>query len=66
MDSETGDKIRTQPWFLKKEYRSEIGRWLGHMERSCKENAIDYNLIRTDSPFDRALFSYLSKRQRMQ
>ena len=65
VDSETGEKIRTQPWFLKKEYRSGIESWLGYMERSCKEDSIDYNLIRTDSPFDRALFSYLSKRQRM-
>ena len=43
----------------------EVGLWAAELERSSKENGIDYNLITTDTPFDKALFSYLSKRQRM-
>ncbi len=66
VDRETGEKIRTQPWFLKKEYRADLGRWINDLETACKENAIDYNLVTTDTSFDKALFSYLSKRRRMQ
>ncbi len=65
VDRETGEKLRTQPWFLKKEYRHRIQEWTGSLERKCKENAIDYNLVIIDTPFDRALVSYLNKRQRM-
>ena len=65
VDSETGEKIRTQPWFLKKEYSADIGRWIHGLETACKENAIDYNLVTTDTSFDKALFSYLNKRRRM-
>ena len=65
VDSETGEKIRTQPWFLKKEYREDLGRWIHDLETACRENAIDYNLITIDTSFDKALFSYLSKRRRM-
>ncbi len=65
VDLETGEKLRSRPWLVKKEYRREVGLWAAELERSSKENGIDYNLITTDTPFDKALFSYLSKRQRM-
>ncbi|MBN2184455.1 MAG: DUF58 domain-containing protein [Candidatus Krumholzibacteriota bacterium] len=65
VDSETGEKIRTQPWFLKKEYSADISGWINDLETACKENAIDYNLVTIDTSFDKALFSYLSKRRRM-
>ncbi|MBN2070780.1 MAG: DUF58 domain-containing protein [Candidatus Krumholzibacteriota bacterium] len=65
VDRETGEKIRTQPWFLKKEYRADIEEWIKGLEISCKENAIDYNLVTIDTSFDQALVSYLGKRRRM-
>lgn len=65
VDLETGEKLRSRPWLVKKEYRRDLGQWAAELERSSKENGIDYNLITTDTPFDKALFSYLSKRQRM-
>jgi uncharacterized protein (DUF58 family) len=65
VDKETGERIRTQPWFLEQEYRRSVRDWISWLERECKENAIDYNLVTTDSPFDRALVSYLNKRRRL-
>jgi uncharacterized protein (DUF58 family) len=65
VDKETGEKLRTQPWFLKKEYRRSVREWISWLEQECKENAIDYNLVTTETPFDQALVSYLNKRRRL-
>jgi uncharacterized protein (DUF58 family) len=65
VDKETGEKLRTQPWFLKKEYRRSVREWISWLERECKENSIDYNLVTTETPFDQALVSYLNKRRRL-
>ncbi len=65
VDKETGEKLRAQPWFLKKEYRRSIREWGRWLEQRCKEHAIDYNLVTTETPFDQALVSYLNKRRRL-
>jgi uncharacterized protein (DUF58 family) len=65
VDKETGERIRTQPWFLEREYRRSVKDWISLLERECKENAIDYKLVTTEMPFDRALVSYLNKRRRL-
>lgn len=65
VDKETGEKLRAQPWFLKKEYRRSVAEWVSWLERECKENAIDYNLVTTETSFDQALVSYLNKRSRL-
>jgi uncharacterized protein (DUF58 family) len=65
VDKETGEKLRTQPWFLKKEYRRSVREWMSRLERECKEDAIDYNLVTTETPFDQALVRYLNKRRRL-
>jgi len=65
VDRETGEKLRAQPWFVRKEYRRNVAEWTSYLEKRCVENAIDYNLITTSTPFDEALVSYLGKRGRM-
>ena len=65
VDRETDEKVRTQPYFLKDEYRRSVSRWISDLERGCKEHAIDYNLVTTETPFDQALVSYLNKRRRL-
>ncbi|MBU8922393.1 MAG: DUF58 domain-containing protein [Bacteroidales bacterium] len=65
VDRETGEKMRTQPWFIKTGYSKDMGAWLELLENGCKKNAIDYNRVKTDTPFDKALVSYLNKRRRM-
>jgi uncharacterized protein (DUF58 family) len=63
VDKETGDRLRAQPWFLKKDYIRSVWDWISWLERRCKENAIDYNLVTTETPFDNALVTYLNKRR---
>ncbi len=65
VDKETGERLRTRPWFLGGEYRRNVEGWISNLERECKENAIDYNLVTTETPFDQALVSYLNKRRRL-
>jgi uncharacterized protein (DUF58 family) len=65
VDRETGERLRSQPWFVRKDYRRSVGEWTKYLERRCVENAIDYNLLTTDTPFDEALVKYLGKRGRM-
>jgi len=65
VDKETGERLRTRPWFLGGEYRKNVKGWISGLERECKENAIDYNLVTTETPFDQALVSYLNKRRRL-
>jgi uncharacterized protein (DUF58 family) len=65
VDKETGERLRTQPWFLRKEYRRSVREWISWLERGCKEDAIDYNLVTTETPFDQVLVKYLNKRRRL-
>lgn len=63
VDKETGERLRTRPWFLGAEYRKDVKDWIDELDHTCKRNNIDYNLITTDTPFDHALVSYLNKRR---
>ncbi|RKZ05671.1 DUF58 domain-containing protein [bacterium] len=65
VDKETKEQLRTQPSFLRKDYRLNVQRWIKRLEDECKENAIDYNTITTDESFDQALIAYLNKRKRL-
>ncbi len=42
-----------------------MAEFTGDMKRHCREAGIDYQLITTGTPFDRALFSFLEKRKRL-
>ena len=63
VDKETGERLRTRPWFLGAEYRKDVRAWIAELERTCKQNAIDYTVPTTETPFDHALVSYLNKRR---
>ncbi|HEU4366260.1 MAG TPA: VWA domain-containing protein, partial [Candidatus Krumholzibacteria bacterium] len=64
-DMETGRKLRVEPAFLREQFRRDIGAWIDKLERGCRNHAIDYHLLRTDTPFDKALTAFLGKRERM-
>ncbi|MDI6804536.1 MAG: DUF58 domain-containing protein [Bacteroidota bacterium] len=64
-DMETSEEIMTQPYHLQKAYQDEMKKFLNFYKKECRENNIDYVLLDTSTPFDTALFQYLSKRQRM-
>jgi uncharacterized protein (DUF58 family) len=65
VDLETGQEIRSQPWFVKKDYRARVESWMQDLARQCREHRIDYVPVTTSTPFDRALLAYLNKRSQM-
>jgi uncharacterized protein (DUF58 family) len=64
-DLETRAELVTQPWHIQKAYRESMHEFLEFYKRECRENAIDYVLLDTATPFDKALFEYLNKRKRI-
>ena len=64
-DLETKEELLTQPWHIQKAYRESMQEFLEFYKRECREDAIDYVLLDTTTPFDKALFEYLNKRKRI-
>jgi uncharacterized protein (DUF58 family) len=64
-DLESGRRLTMEPAFMREQYSEDVRRWIQKLERGCRNHHIDYNLLRTDTPFDQALTAYLGKRQRL-
>jgi len=64
-DLETQEELMTQPWHIQKAYQQSMHEFLDFYKRQCRDNNIDYVLLDTNTPFDKALFEYLNKRKRM-
>jgi len=64
-DLETREELMTQPWHIQKAYQQSMRDFLDSYKRQCRDNNIDYVLLDTNMPFDKALFEYLNKRKRM-
>ncbi len=64
-DLETGQEMTVDPRTVREEYQQSFDAYFGAFERGCREALIDYHRITTDTPFDRALFSYLERRSRL-
>ena len=54
--------VVADPRSLRGAYLAELQRHLATLQRACRESEIDYRLISTDQPLDRALTSFLSAR----
>ena len=64
-DLETGEQIPVVPESLVKEYRQMIQAHIGALTTKFSDHRIDYTVINTAEPLDRALFSYLSSRAKL-
>lgn len=64
-DMESGRWLQANAWEVKPAYDSRMQGLIGELRRSCREARIDYQLVSTDTPFDRALYAFLEKRMRM-
>ena len=64
-DMETAEQLPTQPYHIQLAYQDEMRKFIDGYKKECRENNIDYMLLDTSTPFDVALFGYLSKRKRM-
>jgi uncharacterized protein (DUF58 family) len=59
----TGSKLLVDPQQLRKHYRENFDRFCKELRDAAGHAQVDYHLIRTDEPVDRALGIYLTKRQ---
>ncbi len=64
-DMETSEKVMTQSLYVQKSYREAIDEFIKRYKVECLVNGIDYELMDTATPFDVALFRYLSKRREL-
>lgn len=64
-DMETGESLRTQPWYIKKEYQRRIDNFIHELQVNCRQNRVDYHLIETSESLENALINYLTKRSRL-
>ncbi|MBI3403718.1 MAG: DUF58 domain-containing protein [Acidobacteria bacterium] len=64
-DLESGEQVPVVPESLVKEYRAMITAHIEALTTKFSEHRIDYTVLNTSEPLDRALFSYLSSRERL-
>ncbi|MGA2298223.1 MAG: DUF58 domain-containing protein [FCB group bacterium] len=64
-DMETGEELVTQPFQIQQSYSETVNDFINYIKRECHNHNIDYHLIDTSMPFDKALREYLTKRKRL-
>ena len=64
-DMETGEEVTTLPYQIKKDYASQVKSFSDEIAAACRQANIDYHPIDTSTPFDQALWAFLSKRERL-
>jgi len=65
VDSETKDELNTQPYHVQKAYQEAVEEFISKLKGELVNYGVDYNLIETNQPFDKALFSFIKKRARL-
>ena len=65
IDLESGERVTTRPQELRGDYRARVRGWMDRIREFCIEKQADYVSVTTDTPYDRALLEYLSKRARL-
>jgi uncharacterized protein (DUF58 family) len=64
-DLESREQIPVVPQSFRAQYRALIQEHIAALQTRFSEQRIDYALLNTSEPLDRALFSYLSSREKM-
>jgi hypothetical protein len=64
-DLETGQVIRIDGITATDHFKKGLEKHTDQLKRFCKELHIDYEMITTDEPFQKALLRVLEKRRRM-
>ena len=64
-DLESGEEMVTQPYHIQSSYSSAVCDFINNIKHHCYNHNIDYNLIETSKPFDKALRDYLTKRRKI-
>jgi uncharacterized protein (DUF58 family) len=64
-DMETGEEMTTLPYQIKRDYARAVSAFAAEVASACRQSNIDYHPIDTGTPFDKALYAFLSKRERL-
>ena len=64
-DLESREQIPVVPQSFREQYRALVQEHIAALRAKFSEQRIDYALVNTSEPLDRALFSYLSSREKM-
>jgi uncharacterized protein (DUF58 family) len=64
-DLESGEQMPVVPESFASQYRELLRAHISALSTKFSEHRIDYTLLNTAEPLDRALFSYLSSRERL-
>jgi uncharacterized protein (DUF58 family) len=64
-DMETGEELTTLPYQIKKDYAQAVKSFSDEIALACRQANIDYHPIDTATPFDKALYAFLAKRERL-
>jgi uncharacterized protein (DUF58 family) len=65
VDMETRTEMHVIPDFIRQEYRRVLQNQISEYEKECRKDRMDFCLIDTSQPLDRALFSYLVRREQL-
>ncbi len=64
-DLETGERLAFDPRTYGRDYQERLHRFLERLRWDLRARNVDYQLVNTHEPFDRALLFYLKKRERL-
>ncbi|MBU2097454.1 MAG: DUF58 domain-containing protein [Gammaproteobacteria bacterium] len=64
VDMETAESHITSPQAIRNAYLDNLQRYLDDCKKKCQSSGVDYCLLDTSQPLDKALASYLSRRTR--
>ncbi len=64
-DVETGETKTADSRQLRKAHEKTARKFIERLKRYCRTQNIDYNLILTSDPFDKAMKEFIAKRKRM-
>ena len=64
-DLETREKLLIEPAFLKEEYKKQMAQYLMEVKKTCLKLRVSYQMVKTTTPFDRAIATFLQARLKL-
>jgi len=64
-DLESKARLQTFPQSIRDSYRKRVAEFLDEVQKTAGKSGIDYCLLDTSQPLDKALIAYLARRKRM-
>lgn len=65
VELETNNTLTTSPNAIRKHYTAAVGEFLNYCKSQCQTHGVDYCLLNSSEPLDKALNEYLMRRSRM-